>query len=155
MNNDPLGPTLTPLQYYQVIRGRIEHEDNLVMQRLSWMVASQSFLFTAYAIVLNGLNSLPTAGEPPQFLDQQILMFHLVPVVAILTCVLIYISILAALKSMANLRRLYRSRFGEENEDLPDIQPATSIRTAGSSAPTVLPLVFTAVWLFLWVRGLI
>ncbi len=35
---------LTPLDYYNVVRSRIEHEDNLVVQRLSWLVASQSFL---------------------------------------------------------------------------------------------------------------
>ena len=64
------------------------------------------------------------------------------------------ISVLAAVKSMAQLRHIYHSRFGAEDKDIPTIQPKPAIRLLGSAAPLVLPLVFTAVWLFLWVRGL-
>jgi hypothetical protein len=35
------------------IRRRIEHEDNLLNQRVSWIVSSQAFLLTGYAILLN------------------------------------------------------------------------------------------------------
>ncbi len=43
----------------EALRRRIEHEDNLVNQRLSWLVASQAFMLTAFAILLNApLNSL-------------------------------------------------------------------------------------------------
>ena len=152
--NDPLAPTLSPLQYYQLVRSRIEHEDNLVVQRLSWMVASQSFLFTAYAIVLNGLNSLPPSPVPPPFMNQQVLVLRMLPVVGILTCVLIYVSILAAVKSMARLRHMYHSRFGSEDKDLPSIQPRCVVRLLGSAAPLLLPPIFTVVWLFLWMRSL-
>ena len=41
------------IQYYQIIRSQIEHEDNLINQRLSWFVAAHAFLFSAYAILLN------------------------------------------------------------------------------------------------------
>jgi len=152
--NDPLAPPLNPLQYYQLLRDRIEHEDNLVIQRLSWMVASQSFLFTAYAIVLNGLNSLPPSPAPPPFINQQMLVFRVVPVVGILTCVLIYVSILAAVKSMARLRNMYHSRFGSEDKDLPAVQSKAALRLLGSAAPLLLPPIFTVVWLFLWMRSL-
>ena len=50
--NDPISPA----DFYRLIRSQIEHEDNLNSQRLSWFVASQSFLFTAYAIVLSNLS---------------------------------------------------------------------------------------------------
>src|SRR5881396_3536683 len=94
---------LTTLDHYQLIRERIEHEDNLVVQRLSWLVASQSFLFTAYAIVLNGL----TASPPPAtatLMHQQMRLSRLIPLAAILTCALIYVSIVAAVKAIAGLR---------------------------------------------------
>ena len=61
MNAPTMNTPLTPLEYYNLIRERIEHEDNLIVQRLTWLVGSQSFLFTAYAIVSNGLMS-----QPPQ-----------------------------------------------------------------------------------------
>src|SRR2546425_10826614 len=88
-------PPLSALDYYNLFRQRLEHEDNLIIQRLSWLVASQSFLFTAYAIVLNGL----TATPPPAvagYMEQQRLVFRLIPVVAIITNGLIYLRIIAA-----------------------------------------------------------
>ena len=41
-------------QSLETIRKRIEHEDNLLNQRVSWIVSSQAFLLTGYAILLNG-----------------------------------------------------------------------------------------------------
>ena len=40
---------------FSLIQSRLSHEDDLVNQRVSWLVNSQSFLLTAYAITLNGL----------------------------------------------------------------------------------------------------
>src|SRR5881628_2698690 len=88
----PLSTPLSGLDYYQLIRQRIEHEDNLIVQRLSWLVASQSFLFTAYAIVLNGL----TGSPPPAagaLMHQQMRLSRLIPLAGILTCALIYVGI--------------------------------------------------------------
>src|SRR5204863_2997643 len=40
------------VEFYHLVRRRIEHEDSLTVNRLSWLVGSQSFLFTAYALTL-------------------------------------------------------------------------------------------------------
>ena len=147
------GPVpLSALEYYNLMRERIEHEDNLVVQRLSWLVASQSFLFTAYAIVTNGLTAQPAQPACSHFMEQLQLLFQFIPVVGTLTSVLIYVSILAAVAAMRRLRNSYRSRFGKD-DDLP-IQTHPSIRLFGYSAPLLLPLVFTIVWLVLWMHGL-
>ena len=144
---------LTPLEYYNLIRSRIEHEDNLVMQRLSWLVASQAFLFSAYAITLNGLSSA-TQPALQNFMAQERRLYSLIPIVAILTCALIYASILAAAKAIAALRNSYRSRFSQEERNLPDIMASPSTRRLGLSAPILLPLVFMIVWFSLWLHGL-
>ena len=39
--------SISRIEYYQIIRSQIEHEDNLINQRLSWFVAAQAFLFSA------------------------------------------------------------------------------------------------------------
>jgi hypothetical protein len=143
---------LSALQYYSLFRERIEHEDNLVVQRLSWLVASQSFLFTAYAIVTNGLATQPQVISP-HFMDQLKLLFRLIPIVGTLTCALIYISILAAIASMRALRDSYHSRFGKQERDLPPIMTRAPIRLFGHSASVLLPLVFICVWAILWMRG--
>ena len=154
MKDAPTQPAvLAPLEYYNLIRSRIEHEDNHIVQRHSWMVASQSFLFAAYATVLNGLTASPAPGAQG-VTNQQMLLFRLIPIVGVLTCGLIYVSIIAAVKAMTRLRHSYHSRFTEEEANLPEIQTTTLIRRGGLSAPVVLPPVFIAVWLFLWIRGL-
>jgi hypothetical protein len=38
---------------YDRIRAKIEHEDNLVNQRIMWMITIQGFLFTAYGFSLS------------------------------------------------------------------------------------------------------
>jgi hypothetical protein len=138
------------LEIYRVFRGRIEHEDNLIIQRLSWLVASQSFLFTAYAITTNGLTNLDpkSAGR---FLEQSELLFRLIPTVAICVALLIYISILAALRAIRQIRRLYQAK--SPPLDLPPIQTAATTRLLGLSAPLLLPLLFVSVWLVLLING--
>src|SRR5215813_8512645 len=101
--------TVTQDEMYRLCRGRIEHEDNLIVQRLAWLVAAQSFLFTAYAITTNALTTLdPKAAG--SFLDHAVLVFRLIPTVAICNALLIYISILAALRAIRQMRRLYLSK---------------------------------------------
>ena len=106
----PLSSPLSGLEYYNLIRQRIEHEDNLIVQRLSWLVASQSFLFTAYAIVLNGLTTPPQPATET-VIHQQMRLSRLIPLTAMMSCALIYVGIAAAVKAIADLRRSYRSRF--------------------------------------------
>ena len=76
MNSSTYGSDkLSALDSYQLFRSRIEHEDNLIIQRLSWLLASQAFLFTAYAITTNALSTLEpkTAGR---FFEQAGLLFR-------------------------------------------------------------------------------
>jgi hypothetical protein len=141
---------ISGLDIYRVFRDRIEHEDNLIIQRLSWLVASQSFLFTAYAITTNGLSSLdPKIAS--RFVEQSGLLFRLIPTVAIGVALLIYISILAALKAIRQMRHLYQSK--SPTPELPPIQTSATTRLLGLFAPLVLPLLFVSVWLVLLFNG--
>ena len=141
---------LSAQETYRLFRDRIEHEDNLIVQRLSWLVASQAFLFTAYAITTNGLNALDPklAGR---YLEQAALLFRLIPTVAISVAVLIDISILAALRAIRQMRRLYQTK--AISPDLPPIQTSATTRLLGLSAPLLLPLLFISVWLVLLING--
>ena len=146
--NSREGPSA--LEWYRLVRSRIEHEDNLMVQRLSWMVASQSFLFTAYAVTANGLStSGPKVGGA--FGGQQVLLLHLIPVVGICAALLIYASIVAALRAIRELRKLYYRRLS--GHELLPLQSRAPMRWLGVSAPFVLPLLFAAVWWLLLVHG--
>jgi hypothetical protein len=143
-------PPLPPLEHYRIVRGQIEHEDNLVSQRLSWLLASQSFLFTAYAITLNG----------PVQLHQQRYEAHvgslmvLLPLVGIVSAVLIWLSIIAGMRAMRKLRiDLQRKLTGVLPGELPPIQTSGIALLGGQLGPVLIPLLFLTVWLVLLARG--
>jgi hypothetical protein len=137
---------ISPLERYQLFRSRIEHEDNLILQRLSWLMASQSFLFTAYAIVTNGLANPPAAGANI-FVNRLSALARIIPIVGLLNSLLILVSILAALKAIRELRCGYQRQPG--TLDVIPLQTSRTARVSGLAAPVLLPLLFLAVWLFL------
>lgn len=144
----PVDPpkALSPLECYQLYRSRIEHEDNLIMQRLSWLMASQSFLFTAYAIVTNGL-IVSATNSASAFVNHMRTLIKIIPIVALLNSLLIATSIFAALIAIKQLRCGYKKQ-GATLEILP-LQTTRAARTLGLSAPVLLPLLFLAVWFYL------
>jgi hypothetical protein len=151
------GPATNPpgeissLDWYRLFRSRIEYEGNLIVQRLSWLVTSQAFLFTAYAITTSGLSNLASKSANV-YLEQEALLFRLIPLVAISNALLIYCGILGALKAIRELRRAYRVKAIPQEEPL--IQTSTEARLLGIAAPLVLPLLFVAVWSVLLINSL-
>ena len=137
-------------EYYTIIRGQIEHEDNLIGQRLSWFVAAQSFYFTAYAIVISNIR-----GDHTSWVGGQMrLLLLMVPIVAILTSLLIYATVIAGLVAMAKLRDLYRQfATREEAAGLPPVQGYRRTQVLGQAAPMLLPGIFIAIWLILLIHG--
>jgi hypothetical protein len=141
MSDAPKPEELSVLEFYRMIRARLEHEDGLVVNRLSWLMASQSFLFTAYAMVMNGPQA--AAARPPALL-------LVIPIVGIASVGLIYAGLLAAVGAMAWLRAALRVRVPEESRlGVPAIHTPASLRIAGLAAPVVLPVVFLLAWLYL------
>jgi hypothetical protein len=138
-------PGISPLERYQVFRNRIEHEDSLIMQRLSWLMASQSFFFTAYAIVTNGMASAPVTGRNI-FVSHLDILARIIPFVALVNSLLICLSIFGALKAVRELREAYLKQ-----SPLLEIIPMQTSRVArrlGLSAPILLPPLFISVWLY-------
>ena len=131
------------LAFYQHLRSRLEHEDGLIVNRLSWLMASESFLFTAYAIVLNASAATP----------QHRRLMHLIPIVAIASSVLIFVGIAAAVRAMGWIRGLLGQRIPDAAAlGLPPIHTPGSVK-AGLAAPLALPVMFVVVWLYLLATG--
>ncbi len=76
----------TDQEALESIRGRLDHEDNLVDQRLSWILTSQAFLLTGYAILLNAPIDL---GSPMQVCHAGLLLW-LIPLTGIVAVLLIW-----------------------------------------------------------------
>jgi hypothetical protein len=151
-NDMSVGQRMEPItaeDFYRMIRGQIEHEDNLIAQRLSWFVAAQSFLFSGYAISLNA----PVQGAFPRFSEQTRLLNVMIPLVAIGSCVAIYVTIWAGVIALRNLRRRLAAEVpGAAIAHFPPVQGATLTRRMGLAAPLGLPPLFGVVWLVLLIH---
>ncbi len=124
------------------LREEIRHEDNLINQRVSWLVSSQSFLLTGFAIALNG----PLQARFPQYERLNLLLISLIPVVGVVICLVSYLSIFAGVLHMRQIRRL-AGTFHPRH--LPGVQGTDVTRRMGLSGPVLTPVVFLIVWLVL------
>jgi hypothetical protein len=148
---EPVLESISRIQFYQMIRSQIEHEDNLINQRLSWFFASQAFLFSAYAILLNA----PPNVRLQSFATQQETLFYLIPLVAIGVSILMYITVTAAMLAMANLRRLLESHMtAKESLLLPPVQGYRQTMLLGQVSPILMLFLFMISWIVLLVKSL-
>jgi hypothetical protein len=137
---------LDPTSFYRLLRSRMDHEDLLVVNRLSWLVASQAFLFTGYALAVTGL----TAPQVEALRTHLSHLLRLIPLVAVISAALIYMSLLAGMRATAWLHALYRRKGSDETSlGLPPIEVPRRIVMWGLVAPMVLPPVYVVIWLYL------
>ncbi len=126
----------------EIIRRRLEHEDNLVNQRLSWILMSQAFLLTGYAILLNA----PIDLRSELHARHHALLMWLIPLTGIVTVVLIWVSIVGALIAMRDLRARATTHPGFDSSH---IQGRGTTRCLGMAAPLLIPAVFLLSWLLI------
>jgi hypothetical protein len=125
---------------FTLIQARLSHEDDLVNQRVSWLVNSQSFLLTAYAITLNGLAA--DASKPLAVVQRKLL--DLLPVVGVACVLLVCVALVGGLFALAELRRFAATKYPKDRLFLIS-KPTTQF--LGVSAPVLIPIVFLAIWL--------
>jgi hypothetical protein len=142
---------LPQIDYYRIIRGQLEHEDDLISGRLSWFIASQSFLFSAYAILVSSLHPISKTPDPN---DSRRVLLVLISALATATCLLIFFSILSGIAAMRHLRSLYNRTAASHPGELPPVQGYRSTQMLGLAAPILLPILYMTVWLFLLIRRL-
>ena len=142
MSADEKPNRVDDLAFYQHLRSRLEHEDRLIVERMAWLMASESFLFTGYAIVLNG------TGTPAQRR-----LTDLMPLVGIGTSALILFGIVAAIRAMGWIPGQLRARIPDVARlGLPPIQ-APGLLKAELAAPLLLPVMFVVVWIYVLAAG--
>jgi hypothetical protein len=140
---------LSAVECYNVLRDQLQHEDNLITQRLSWLMGSQAFLFTAYAIVLNG----PERPKNELIGSLQDYLLGTVPAVGLLSAVLIYVSIIAGAIAMFNIQHFARNFCDDAAVRFPPLRGRRLTRYMGFASPFLLPPIFIIVWLLLWSHG--
>ena len=148
----PVPAPLTPVERYHILREQIQHEDSLTTQRLSWLLASQAFLFSGYAIVLNGPDRAPTAFVA----EQRNWLLGAIPFLGCASAALIFLSVIAGVRALYNLRTLTDVLCHGETvlRDFPPIQGTRFTRLAGLASPLLIPPIFAGVWFYLMLCGL-
>jgi uncharacterized membrane protein YidH (DUF202 family) len=134
---------ITPDQALSFIQTRLSHEDDLINQRVSWLVNSQSFLLTAYAITVNGL----AADEKRPLVHLQRKLLNMLPIVGMVCVLLVVVALIGGLLAMAELRRFAATKLPREELFL-ICKPTTQY--LGVSAPVLIPFVFLAIWAVLY-----
>ena len=131
---------------YDIIRGRMDHEDDLITSRLNWLITSQSFLFAAYATLFRSGGAQHVVGaEVP-------LLVHLIPLIGILSCILIYTAIIAGVVALMHNRSLLRTHLRavlSRDPDFPAVQGRRPMAWLALIAPAFLPLVLVGAWITL------
>jgi len=133
------------LSYGDAVRRQIEHEDVLIVNRLSWLIASQSFLFTGYAIILNG----PVLTRNEHYAVHGELLVKIIPLLAISAGTLIYLGICGGVRVMAHLRRELARHHAAIGNLRPPIQGSPLTLFLGHCAPIGLPPIFAVAWTLL------
>ncbi|HXN32913.1 MAG TPA: hypothetical protein VN894_13680 [Polyangiaceae bacterium] len=120
----------------EAIREHLERENDLLGSRTTWVVTSQAFLFSAYAICVTG-------GGTEQFNRHAAsieVLIALLPWTAVLSLLLFYVTLVGGLAAMAKLRRSLRTPDGV-------LRGNGASRMAGLVAPVLTPAVFLLTWL--------
>src|SRR5579883_2954936 len=83
-------------EQFLLLREEIQHEDDQINQRSSWLVSAQSFLLTGFAITLNR----PMLSRFPDFDRLSDALANVLPVAGALSCLLNCVTVWAALIHM-------------------------------------------------------
>lgn len=122
---------------YGHLRRHVVHEDELINNRLNWLVFSQTFLFVAYGTAES--NKLWTLRSS-------------IPLVGIAMNILTFLSIYGAVRAMRALREYWRDKKKEHKivkDEFPPLQGKDKALGLGLFAPCFVPLAFLVCWFWL------
>ena len=148
-NNQP--PTtlneiaLRQSDFYNAARRRLEHEDSLNVSRLSWLITSQSFLFSAFAVVVNGLGATHALAHSYKWYQDQ--LFRMIPMLGLFSCALIYVGVIGGVVAQRRLRKMVEANVADNS--CPPPIAGLHTRWLGLFAPLFLPPAFILAWLIL------
>ena len=129
---------------HNMLSAEIKHEDNLIGQRMTWLVISQSFLFGTFVTLLGQMN---------QRSDR--LAFTLVTLVGLAMPLLVLIGVGTAISLIWRWRlqqeRLYELP-GAKELDWPRLKPWRRTILLGHLVPVLVPIGFLIVWTVILVR---
>lgn len=130
---------------YKVTRGQIEHIDNTLSQRTIWLIISQSFFVSGYAVLITGNPN--DAG----MLAKQHFLIMLFPIASIILILVSLFDIIAGILYLRSLRISYHEA-SDKNIPEPGYPPLEGFKMLNALknlSPLIVPFVFVAVWLII------
>lgn len=121
-------------QKFNQIRGAVEHEDNLINHRFSWLIIAQSFLLATWAYVYSQNN-----GGPATFA---------LSIVGLSSALFTYVSIWAAIVALERLRRHPTAKDFQSEKCYPKLTSPPRWHWLGLFGPVIVPLFFIGVWCY-------
>jgi hypothetical protein len=82
-------------EVWRMLRSKVQHEESWIQQRVSWHLATNAFLFSAYSFVVVSTGSKPRDVSPPISV-----LLVLIPLVGALFSSLVYIGALASAREV-------------------------------------------------------
>ena len=129
-----------------LIEAKMAHEINLTNARMTWLVVSESFIFSADAVILSASNQTP-AGHA---------LLWALPIVGILLVIFVWFSLMAAKKVMnalvydrAKMDKIIEEVTSLGLTSLGPVRDTTVYNThrAGNMAVELVPLLLVFAWI--------
>lgn len=130
-------------------RKRIEQEDNLINQRLSWLIGSQSFLMGGFVMLRNNPQTYPREGGTlaltSAYLQQNALLVYVILVAGFLIALCSAIGVFAALMAVRRWRKTVRSA------QRALLMSGARLAHLGGLAAVLPGPVFASIWVMLFI----
>jgi len=140
---------------YELFRQRMQHEDNLIGVRISWLVSSQAFLLTPYVLLYLKVVDIATARQisdkfnVSDFLLSISLIEYIIVLIGLVSCALTIRSTAAAFRSKVDMTFDFLQRHKPDGSFEPGIGLLRKEGVHGASAARGFPVTFAIVWLVL------
>lgn len=112
---------LEPEKFYAFTRAQIEHEDRLINNRMTWLLVFQGFLFSAYGVSFVASASLSKNLTCIEYTNELFLQLtalrQYLPVIGIISSILVGLQVLAANRSIGDLRYNWQKKVPSTEPD--------------------------------------
>ena len=128
---------------YTFFHEELRHEDNLINQRVSWLIGSQAFLLGGFATLINSGGTANASGLS----RIKGAMLTGLPIAGLAAVFAGYVTILAAVMHVHGVRQMLAHR---QLKEMPSLHSWDSTQLwMGLSGPLATPLVFVAFWIII------